>query len=310
VAEAVTGAVTTAVTRAVVLARGLGTRMREANVALDARQAADASLDPRQAAVASLDARQAAIADRGIKAMMPIGPGGRPFLDFILSGLADAGYAEACLVIGPDPDHQLIRDYYTTFAPPRRIRVAFAVQAEPRGTADALLAAESFAGDDHVLVINGDNYYPVDGLRALRMLDSAGTVLFDPVSLVRASNIPAERLRAFAIGLVDADGVLVELIEKPDEETWRRLGQPGPLTRPRALVSMNCWRVPPAIFDICRALTPSSRGELELPHAIRNAITDGMRFAVVRSDAGVLDLSRRGDVSAVADRLRYVRVEV
>jgi dTDP-glucose pyrophosphorylase len=73
---------------------------------------------------------------------------------------------------------------------------------------------------------------------------------------------------------------------------------------------MNCWRVPPAIFDICRALTPSSRGELELPHAIREAIAAGVRFAVVRSDAGVLDLSRRGDVSAVADRLRHVRVEV
>ena len=39
--------------------------------------------------------------------MIPIG---RPFMDYALSGLADAGYAEACLVIGPE--HQIVRNYY------------------------------------------------------------------------------------------------------------------------------------------------------------------------------------------------------
>jgi len=279
------------VTKAVVLARGLGTRMRKND-------------DVSDAAAVRLDAHQAAAADRGVKAMMPVGPGGRPFLDFVLSELADAGYSEACLVIGPGPDHQVIRDYYLRVAAPRRLRVTFAVQSEPRGTADALLAAESFAAADDVLVINGDNYYPVAALRALRtMSSSAGTVLFEPDALVRASNIPAERIRAFALGLVGADDVLTELIEKPDEDTWRALGS-------RALVSMNCWRLPPAIFDVCRALQPSPRGELELPHAIRDAMAAGMRFAVVRSDEGVLDLSRRADVAAVAERLRHVAVDV
>ncbi len=230
---------------------------------------------------------------------MPIGADGRPFLDYVLSALADAGYTSACLVIAPDAD--AIRDYYQRVAPPRRLRVAFAVQAQPRGTADALLSAESFAGTDDVLVVNGDNYYPVAALRALRHLDSAGTVLFEPDALVRESNIPAERIRAFALGLVDADGFLTELIEKPDEAAWQSLGS-------RALVSMNCWRLPPAIFDVCRTLQPSPRGELELPHAIRDAMTAGMRFHVVRSADGVLDLSRRADVTAVAARLRDVAV--
>jgi dTDP-glucose pyrophosphorylase len=308
------------VTKAVVLARGLGTRMRQADV--DDRAGIAATTTTTTVTVTGtmtaattaaapgapvLDARQAEAADRGIKAMMPVGPGGRPFLDFILSALADAGYTEACLVIGPDGQASLIREYYSTFAPPRRLRVTFAVQAEPRGTADALLAAEPFAGGDHVLVINGDNYYPVEALRALRMLDSAGTVLFEPEALVRASNIPAERLRAFALGLVSAEGVLTDLIEKPDDDIWRALGR---AVESRALVSMNCWRVPPAIFPICRALKPSARGELELPQAIRDAIAAGIRFRVIRSEEGVLDLSRRTDVAAVADRLRDVRVEV
>jgi len=98
----------------------------------------------------TLDAAQAAAADRGIKAMMPIGPGGRPFLDFILSALADAGYTDVCLVVGPD--HRAMRDHYAQVS---RLGITFAVQAEPRGTADALLAAEPFASGEDVLVMNG-----------------------------------------------------------------------------------------------------------------------------------------------------------
>ncbi len=57
-------------TKAVILARGLGTRMR------------------RDDAGAELSAEQASLADSGMKAMIPVG---RPFLDYVLSGLADAG---------------------------------------------------------------------------------------------------------------------------------------------------------------------------------------------------------------------------
>src|SRR2546422_8404795 len=60
-------------TKAVILARGLGTRMRRS--------------DP----TAVLDARQAAVAETGVKAMIPVG---RPFLDYSLSALADAGYRD------------------------------------------------------------------------------------------------------------------------------------------------------------------------------------------------------------------------
>lgn len=272
--------------RAVVLARGQGTRMRQVDVALEG----------------ALEAAQAEAADRGIKAMMPIGPDGRPFLDFILSALADAGYHDICLIVSPD--HQQMRDHYRHVG---RVRIAFAVQAEARGTADALLAAEACAAGDDVLVVNGDNYYPIDALKALRALDGPGTVLFEADALVRASNIPADRLRAFAIGVVDSEGMLTDLIEKPDDATWRALTA-GPAGSP--LISMNCWRLPPAIFDFCRSLTPSARGELELSEAIRRAIAAGVRLRVVRSREGVLDLSRRADVAAVAMRLRDVRVEL
>jgi dTDP-glucose pyrophosphorylase len=252
----------------------------------------------REAGRNTLRSDQAAAAGGGAKAMMPIGApeaGARPFLDFVLSGLADAGYEQICLVIGPE--HVETRHYYTTLAPPARVQVSFAEQVEPRGTADAVASAAAFIAQDHVLVINGDNYYPVATLAALRRCEAAATALFRADTLVARGNIPRERVRAFALGAVDAAGVLTRIVEKPSEAELREAGD-------TALVSMNCWLMPPAIVDACRAIGPSPRGELELTHAVAFAIdTLGVRFRVIVSDEGVLDLSRRDDVAAVTARL-------
>ena len=258
-----------------ILARGLGTRMRKADSA------------------ARLDPPQAAAADTGIKAMIPVG---RPFLDYVLSALADAGYREVCLVIGPE--HQSVRDYYTITAPPQRTRVSFATQKEPRGTADAVSAAEEFAAGEDFLVINSDNDYPVSALSALRLLGEPGTVLFEREAFLRNSNIPPERIRAFAVCAVGPDGYLQSILEKPDEAAFEA-------TTSTSLVSMNCWRFSSSIFPACRDVPRSVRGEFELPKAVDLAIARGdARFRVIPSSEGVLDISTRGDVAAVAERLR------
>ena len=96
---------------------------------------------------AALDASQAAAADTGVKAMIPIG---RPFVDYLVSALADAGFTDVCLVIGPE--HDAVRSHFAQ-AQPSRVRIHYAIQQSPRGTADAVLAAESFAGDESFVVI-------------------------------------------------------------------------------------------------------------------------------------------------------------
>jgi dTDP-glucose pyrophosphorylase len=248
----------------------------------------------REAGRTILRSDQAAAAGEGAKAMMPL-DGGRPFLDFVLSGLADAGYTQVCLVIGPE--HEETRHYYTTLAPPTRVHVSFAEQPQPRGTADAVASAATFIGRDHVLVINGDNYYPVATLEALGRCEGAATALFRADALIAHGNIPRERVRAFAIGAVDDRGLLTRIVEKPSEAELREAGD-------AALVSMNCWLMPPAIVEACRSIGPSPRGELELTHAVAFAIdTLGVRFRVIVSDEGVLDLSRQDDVAAVTARL-------
>ncbi|HEX4932266.1 MAG TPA: nucleotidyltransferase family protein [Gemmatimonadaceae bacterium] len=266
------------VTRAVILARGLGTRMRQADDA------------------AALDAAQAAVADAGVKGMIPIG---RPFLDYVISALADAGITDVCLVIGPE--HQAVRAYYDGLGT-TRVRVHFAVQQEPRGTADAVAAARDFARGETILVLNSDNYYPVEAYRALAALGTSGLVGFEREPLVAGSNIPEERIRKFALVATHPDGTLAEIVEKPDDATYARMAG-------HALVSMNLWSFAPAIFEACARVQPSPRGELELQDAVRIAMHElGERFRVVPLAAGVLDLSSRRDVPAVAARLAGVTV--
>ena len=103
---------------------------------------------------------------------------------------------------------------------------------------------------------------------------------------------------------MSSDGYLTDIIEKPDVATFERMG-------PQALVSMNLWALPPGIFAACRQIHPSPRGELELPDAVRLAIQqDRVRFRVFPITEGVLDLSSRGDVAAVAEALTPVRVRL
>lgn len=267
--------------KAVIMARGLGTRMRRD--------------DPD----AIVSAEQSEIAARGIKALLPIG--GRPFLDYVISGLADAGFEQVCLVIGPE--HDALRRQYTVETPPGRVAVSFAEQAEPRGTADAVLAARAFARDELFLVINSDNYYPVDVLRALRLRRRPGLPGFERRALVEQGNIDAERIAGFALLRLTEDEELEAIVEKPDAGTLRRFG-------PDAPVSMNCWLFGPPIFDACADVAPSRRGELELADAVQRAIAMGERFRVLRVARPVLDLTSRADIADVTRRLRGVDVRL
>lgn len=283
------------ITKAVILARGLGKRMRSSN----AMTAETAKLAPEQSRAA----------DAGMKAMIPLSIG-RPFLDFVLSALADAGFREICLVIGPE--HNAVREYYGSI-PLRRIRVSFAIQEQPIGTANAVLTVDPFADGESFLVMNSDNYYPVEAIVALRSLGEPGLPAFEREALVRDGNIPAERLRGYALLEIDANGYLEEIVEKPNDINAGAMSGATAIGGPseEQFISMNCWRFDSAIFRACREVPRSKRGEFELPEAVQYGMKAlGMRFKALPVHSGVLDLSYRGDIAEVARRLSDVRVEL
>jgi dTDP-glucose pyrophosphorylase len=246
----------------------------------------------RADAGAALDPEQAAAAEAGLKTLIPVS--GRPFLDHILSGLADAGVEEVCVVVRPGANP--IRERYAGRRP-ERLALSFSVQQRPLGTADALLAAERFAGGEDFLALNSDNLYPVRAYRALMALDGPGLPVFERERLLATSNFSRERVARFAFLEVGADGYLAGIAEKPG----------APAASGPVLLSMNLWRFSPAIFEACRRVPPSVRGERELPQAVQWAIVKrGARFRAIRCEEGVLDLSTRADVVEVAARLAGV----
>lgn len=250
---------------AVILARGLGTRMRAED------------------SCAGLTPEQRSFADQGIKALIPVA-GGRSLLEMILTNLAAAGFTDFCLVIGPE--HTAIRNFCAT----KGLDVRFAVQDEPLGTADAVLAAEScVARDELFLVINSDNLYPVKSLRRLRAANRPAMLAFERESLIAESNIAAGRLAKFATAQIGPSGLLSRIVEKPEQ------------IAPDSFVSMNAWLFSSRIFAACRAIRPSARGEFEITAAVQYAI-DNMRedFVAVKTGEGVLDLSSRSDIANAA----------
>ena len=262
---------------AVILARGLGTRMR-----------AEGS------AGSGLTSQQAAAAASGYKALMPIG--GHRLIDYGLAALADAGIERAVLVVGPE--HEDFRRHIDSLEL-KRLTIDLAVQTEPLGTADAVLSAESAVDGEPFLMVNGDNYYPRRALRDLARHRGNALAGFDRATLVADSNIPAERIAAFA--LVRArDGLLEEIVEKPSPQAVQDAGA-------HALVSMNAFDFTAEIFTACRRITPSPRGELEIVDAVR--ALPGPVW-VLAATGGVLDLSRREDIREVEARLSGTEVSL
>jgi dTDP-glucose pyrophosphorylase len=262
--------------RAIVLARGLGRRMQAVGIS-------------------PLSEEQRAVASAGLKTMMPIA--GRPFLDYVLSSLADAVIGQAALVVAPE--HEAIRNRYVTDCPPSRLRIDFVVQTEPNGTAAAVVAAEGWTAGEPFLVVNGDNLYPAGVLRTLAEQEEAACPAFPRDELVRAGNIPAGRVKEFALLELDDDGYVTGIVEKPSAA---RLAAAAP----GAGVSMNCWRLDSRIFAFCREVPVSARNEFELPEAVGLAIARGVKVKAIRGHGGVLDLSNRGDIADLERRLAGV----
>jgi dTDP-glucose pyrophosphorylase len=267
-------------TQAVVLARGLGTRM----------QRDDGT---------SLSGAEDAAASSGAKGMMPVGDAGRPFLDYVLSALADAAITDVMLVVAPEND--AMRHYYSRIVQPSRLTITFAEQVQPRGTADAVASVRGAVRDAPFLVLNSDNLYPAADVRSCAEIGRCGLVAYEAESLARASGFGTERVMRYALLDIAPDDTLRDIREKPAPNDPFAIA-------PERWVSMNLWSFTPAIFEACKRVQPSPRGELELQDAVLIAMRElGQRFTVIRRREGsVLDLSHRADVALVRERLKGV----
>jgi len=261
--------------RAMILAGGLGTRMQKKVAGLE------------------LDETTARLAEKGAKGLIPMG---RPFLDHGIQAMLDAGLSEFCLIVPPGAS--AIREYYEAVAAKLDgATIAFAVQPDPLGTANAVAAGREWADDEPFLVLNSDNYYSPAAVAALAAAPAPASVAFERDALLAGSNLPADRIVRFAAMELAADGRLLRIVEKPrNPDDYAHDG--------KLYVSMNCFLFTPSIFDACDAIQPHPvRKEYELPTAVQHEIDAGAVYHAVKVEEGVLDLTGRADIAPVREML-------
>jgi glucose-1-phosphate thymidylyltransferase len=123
------------------------------------------------------------------------------------------------------------------------IKLSYAVQAEPKGIAQAFLVGEDFIGSDSISLILGDNifYGKMDLDRIFSEFNSGARVFGYPVT-------DPER---YGVVEFDRDGKAIGIEEKPDKPK-SHYAVPG-----LYLYDNN-------VIEITRQMKPSPRGELEI----------------------------------------------
>jgi NDP-sugar pyrophosphorylase family protein len=129
-------------------------------------------------------------------------------------------------------------------------------QDKPCGTGDALRQCRQQIRSEHFLVLNGDDLFGARGLKALA--DKPAGLL------VHSVDTP----RKFGIAFLKPDGMLEQLVEKPDLDG-------------RQLANTGAYVFPREVFDIDIQL--SARGEYEITDYV-SALARRMPFHVVQAD--------------------------
>jgi len=244
-------------TKIVILAGGISSRMRNSAV-------------PGP----GVDAEMLVHAREKAKTMLPVGSASRPFLDYLLYNIEQAGYREVVIVTG-EADRS-IRGHYEDgggAADFPMLSISYVTQGipsgrvKPAGTADALatalLARPAWRGKKFT-VCNSDNLYST-GVLAMLLNEP------HPNAMVEydrdALGFEPERTMEFSVVRHDARGYLTDIVEKPSATEIDAARD----ERGRVGVSMNIFLL--SYDDILPVLqsTPLHpvRDEKELPAAVR-----------------------------------------
>ncbi len=196
------------------------------------------------------------------KHLLPVGAW--PMIYYPLQLLQLAGVQEVLIVTGQGHAGQLI-DLLGDGRMAKRgsddalfeLDLTYKVQVEAGGIAQVVGMAESFAGDDKLVVCLGDNIFEYAEVAAIR-----GFVEGDDGAAVFVKDVPdPER---FGVVVYGDDGRVTDVVEKAGTVDLRYDAPPSS----DAVVGLYCYS--PDVFDVIRGLEPSSRDELEITDVNRH----------------------------------------
>lgn len=213
-----------------------------------------------------------------------------PAIQYVAKEAADSGVEEILIIINREKD--VIRRYFEPDAATcpaerelaqliARVKFSFAYQDEATGTANAVLLAREFTGDEPFAVMYGDDVILNDGGDpCLKQLVDAYARTGRSVIGVQ-ERAPEEAAKYAVVKKGRTEGRLTEVLDLVEK--------PSPDNMPSTLSSLGRYVLTPAIYDaIARA--PEFRGEKYLTHAIAILAgiegVDAYEFEGTRYDLG------------------------
>ena len=184
---------------------------------------------------------------------------GKPILTHCLDQLVDLGADEFVVVVGYLKE-KIIQHYGDEY---QGIPITYAHQREQKGLAHALLTVEEHIDDDFMLIL-GDNIFQANLQDVVRRQREDRA---DAAFLVE--EVPWEEASRYGVCDTNKYGEITDVIEKPADP-------------PSNLVMTGFYTFTPAIFDACRLVMPSDRGEYEISDAIDLLIRSGRTIDALR----------------------------
>lgn len=167
----------------------------------------------------------------------------RPMIYYPIECLLNAGINEILIVTGGEH----AGDFLKLLKNGKHLGIRhleYAYQEGEGGIADALKLAEEFADGGKVVVVLGDNIIEKNIRRAVADFfsqRSGAKILLKEVS----------EPQRFGVAKFDEQGRLVEIVEKPADP-------------PSNLAVIGIYMYDADVFEVCKHLKPSARGELEI----------------------------------------------
>lgn len=96
---------------------------------------------------------------------------GRPFLEYVLAGLAKSGICDIVFAVGYKGG--MVEEYFGD-GMDRGLRISYAYEEELLGTAGAIRNAGQMITEDQFFVLNGDTFYQMDYRQLVRQKEELG----------------------------------------------------------------------------------------------------------------------------------------
>ena len=248
------------------------------------------------------------IASSAHKSLIPLGSKQKPLLFHLIQNAVNAGFREVYLITSPE--NEAFRECVGSASKNNLFAgalVHYAIQYllqgrnKPLGTADAVQQAmeqHPELKNESFTICNGDNLYSVHAFALLLAPRDTPHAL---ISYNRSSlNYSSARMSSFAIIDISEEGLLENIIEKPDPETFKNYED----TSDHIGVSMNIFSFEGALLFPYLKNCPIhlERNEKELPEAVRIMISEPKnKIRCFKVSEHILDLTSAEDLKNFSD---------